>query len=104
MPIYYQFDIERVLREGEFDGRPINEPLKLRKATLQSIREGDPISFLTLSRICKAIGCQPGDIIAYLPIDEYVKFMEYKARLTDNPATANEIRLKAQLAKIQNLP
>lgn len=39
-------------------------------ATLQRIREGKNITMDTIASLCKALGCQPGDILEYVPDED----------------------------------
>ena len=38
----------------------------IESATLHRIRHDEPITTATLGRLCKIMGCQPGDLICYL--------------------------------------
>ena len=38
----------------------------LGSATLQSIREGRPISGSVIERLCEVFACQPGDLMRYV--------------------------------------
>ena len=37
------------------------------ESTLQNIREGKRITTDSIAALCKALGCQPGDILEYVP-------------------------------------
>lgn len=39
------------------------------EASIQSLRHGRPISWANLETICKKLGCQPGDVLEYVPDD-----------------------------------
>lgn len=38
----------------------------IESATLHRIRHDEPITTATLGRLCRIMGCQPGDLICYL--------------------------------------
>jgi len=37
------------------------------QSALQSLREGKSVTLDTISALCKALSCQPGDILEYVP-------------------------------------
>ena len=36
------------------------------QATLQSLKNDEPVSTETINVLCKVLGCQPGDIMEYI--------------------------------------
>lgn len=40
------------------------------EGALQSLREGKSVTMNTISALCKALECQPGDILEYIPDKE----------------------------------
>ncbi|MDR2606069.1 MAG: helix-turn-helix transcriptional regulator [Oscillospiraceae bacterium] len=40
------------------------------RATLQKLRQGEPVSWENISTICALLNCQPGDIMEYVPDEE----------------------------------
>jgi putative transcriptional regulator len=38
----------------------------INSGTLQRLREGKPITTTTITALCKALDCQPGDILEYV--------------------------------------
>ena len=40
------------------------------EASIQSLRDGRPVSWATLEMICKKLQCQPGDILEYVPDEQ----------------------------------
>ena len=66
MPIVYKINIlEELKAKGYHTGRLRREKL-LAEGTMQYLREGKPISFANLERICAMLEKQPGDIIEYI--------------------------------------
>jgi len=42
----------------------------LSPSTVDRIRNGQPINTTTIDTICRLCGCQPGDVLAYVPDQE----------------------------------
>lgn len=65
MPITYKIDVLDALKEKGWTTYKIRQEGKLNQHTLQKIREGQPISWASLEKICAILKCQPGDIFEY---------------------------------------
>ncbi|MGT2926072.1 helix-turn-helix domain-containing protein [Streptococcus cuniculipharyngis] len=68
--IVVNLDVElakKKMRSGE-----LAERIGITPANLSILKTGKAkaIRFSTLDAICKELGCQPGDILAYLPDDD----------------------------------
>lgn len=65
MPIYINLDI--VLEERGMKSNELAEAINLTTANLSILKTGKAkaIRFSTLETICKALDCQPGDILEY---------------------------------------
>jgi putative transcriptional regulator len=37
------------------------------ESALQNLRDGKSVTVETISNLCKTLGCQPGDIMEYIP-------------------------------------
>ncbi len=65
MPISYKklfhLLIDRNIKEGEF-----RKMAEISAPTLAKLRAGETITTEMISKICKALGCQPGDIMEYI--------------------------------------
>lgn len=70
MPIVYKVDIIKALKEAGYSTYRIRKEKILGEATLQKIRNGDPVSWENISVICRLLNCQPGDILEYVPDEE----------------------------------
>ncbi len=66
MPITYKIDIIAALKSAGYNTNTIRKEKLLSEGTLQSLREGKYISMDAISKICKLLGCQPGDILEYI--------------------------------------
>lgn len=58
-------DYKRFFKKGYNTNRLRKEKL-LAEGVIQSLREGNAISFVNLDKLCKLLDCQPGDIIEYI--------------------------------------
>lgn len=65
MPIAYKIDVLEALKEKGWTTYKIRQEGKLNQHTLQKIREGEPVSWINVEKICSILGCQPGDIFEY---------------------------------------
>jgi putative transcriptional regulator len=65
MPIYINLDI--ILEERGMKSNELAEAINLTTANLSILKTGKAkaIRFSTLEAICKALDCQPGDILEY---------------------------------------
>lgn len=66
MPIEYKIDVIAKLKEAGFSTYRIRKEKLLGEATLQKIRNGEPVSWENISTICMLLDCQPGDIMEYV--------------------------------------
>lgn len=70
MPITYKIDIIAALKWAGYNTNTIRKEKLLSEGTLQSLREGKYISMDAISKICKLLNCQPGDILEYVDDEE----------------------------------
>lgn len=66
MPIRYKGDILSKLKEAGFSTYRIRKDKLLGEFTVQKLRSGEPISWESISIICRLLNCQPGDIMEYV--------------------------------------
>lgn len=64
--------LSRILGERRMTQRKLAELGNLRTSTVHMIynEKAQRIDFDTLNRICKALGCQPGELMEYIPDTE----------------------------------
>jgi putative transcriptional regulator len=67
MPVTYKIDILAALKSAGYTTYKIRKEKLFGEATLQKIRKVEPISWENIATLCRLIGCQPGDIIEYVP-------------------------------------
>ena len=70
MSMRYKFDIISALREKGYRSTRIRNEKILSESTMQKFRTGEMVSTDNIERLCKLLGCQPGDIIEYIPDEE----------------------------------
>lgn len=70
MPIKYKIDVIAELKAAGYNTNTIRKQKLLSEGTLQSLRQGKYISMDTVSKICKLLNCQPGDIMEYVEEEE----------------------------------
>ena len=61
--------LDRVLADRKMRSKDLAERVGLTEANLSRIKTGriSAVRFSTLDAICRELGCQPGDILEYVP-------------------------------------
>ena len=67
MPIIYRIDVMAALKEKGYSSYKLRKEKLLGEATMTDIRKGQIVSLENLTRLCKLLECQPGDILEYVP-------------------------------------
>lgn len=62
-------DVIAKLKEAGYNTSTIRKNKIMGEAMLQKIRSGQMVLWATLETICSLLGCQPGDLIEYVPDD-----------------------------------
>ena len=70
MPIKYKINILAELKSAGYNTNRLRKEKLLSEGTIQSIREGRIVNASNLSKICKLLNCQPGDIMEYVEGEE----------------------------------
>ncbi|MDQ0158336.1 helix-turn-helix domain-containing protein [Alkalibacillus salilacus] len=67
-----RINIDVMLAKRKMSVTELSEQVGITMANLSILKNGKAkaIRFSTLENICKALNCQPGDIIEYLPDDD----------------------------------
>ena len=70
MPIIVNVDV--MLAKRKMSSGELAEKVGITQANLSILKTGKAkaVSFSTLSALCKAMNCQPGDLLEYKPGDE----------------------------------
>ena len=66
MPVKYRIDVLAALKDAGYSTYKLRKEKLLGDSALQQIREGVPVSWANLGRICELLNCQPGDILEYV--------------------------------------
>lgn len=66
MPISYEKLFELMKEKGMTTYRIRKEKI-ISENALTSMRAGKSVTMDTIARLCKALNCQPGDILEYVP-------------------------------------
>ena len=70
MPIQYKIDVLAALREKGYTQNRIREEKLIGQSYLTQLRHGELVSWKTIETICSLLGCQPGDLVEYIPTAE----------------------------------
>lgn len=65
--IVYKIDVMAALKSAGYSAYRLRHEKILGEFTMQKIRDGEPITWLVLGKICDILGCQPGDLIENVP-------------------------------------
>lgn len=69
MPLKYKVDVLSALKAKGYNTTRLRRESLLAEGVIQSLREGKPISWSNLEKICALLEMQPGDLLEYLPDD-----------------------------------
>ncbi len=67
MPLQYKVNVLTELKNKGYNPNRIRTEALLSQSTLQKLREGKGVSWDNIETLCRLIGCQPGELIEYLP-------------------------------------
>lgn len=70
MPMKYKFNIIAALREKGYRSTRIRDEKILSESTMQKFRTGEMVSTDNITRLCRLLECQPGDILEYIPDED----------------------------------
>lgn len=64
--------LDRMLTERKISSKELAERVGISQVNMSRIKTGkvSAIRFSTLDAICRALDCQPGDVLEYMPDDE----------------------------------
>lgn len=67
MPIKWRLPV--MMAEREMDYRQLADATGMHPGTISKLKNNlpDRIELTTLMRLCKALNCQPGDLLVYIP-------------------------------------
>lgn len=67
MALIYKINVLQALKENGYNTNRLRKEKLIAEASIQSLREGKPISWANLDKLCSLLNCQPGDIIEFVP-------------------------------------
>lgn len=78
MPIYIDLDIELAKRKMKLGELADQVGITIQNLSVLKAGRAKAIRFSTLAKICKVLGCQPGDLLRYSPegADDFLKDSE----------------------------
>lgn len=66
MGLRYKIDVIAALKSRGITTYTILREGLLSQSTVQKLRTGEGVSWSNLERLCRLLGCQPGDILEYV--------------------------------------
>lgn len=66
MPIAYKINVLEKLKDSGYSTYKLRKEKIMGEATIQKLRNNEPVSWENISIICKLLNCQPGDILEYV--------------------------------------
>lgn len=70
MPITYKIDVLQALKDKGYTSYKLRQEKLLGERVIQQLRDKSPVSWEVLTRLCKLLECQPGDILIYNPDEQ----------------------------------
>lgn len=70
MSLKYKIDVLAELKAMGYSTYRLRKEKLFGEATLQKIRNGEPVSWDNIETLCKLLNIQVGDIIEYIPDNE----------------------------------
>ena len=66
--------LDRMLAERKISSKELAERVGISQVNMSRIKTGkvSAVRFSTLDAICRALDCQPGDVLEYMPDDGFV--------------------------------
>lgn len=79
--IKYHPHLLSMLTDAGYSQKNMRKYKLISQSSLQSIREGKPLSLSTINVICNLLDCQPGDILRFELTEDDRRFLEDKLRI-----------------------
>lgn len=79
--IKYHPHLLSMLTDAGYSQKDMRKYKLISQSSLQSIREGKPLSLSTINIICNLLDCQPGDILRFELTEDDRRFLEDKLRI-----------------------
>lgn len=79
--IKYHPHLLSMLTDAGYSQKEVRKYKLISQSSLQSIREGKPLSLSTINVICFLLDCQPGDILRYELTEDDKRFFDDKLHI-----------------------
>lgn len=70
MPIIYKIDILEALKKAGYTTYRLRNEKIIGERVIQQLRQKELVSWKTIETVCSLLGCQPGDLVEYIPESE----------------------------------
>ena len=67
MPLRYKIDVLAALKEAKYSSYRLRKEKLLSESSIQQLRDGAPVSWEVIGRVCSLLGCDVGDILTFDP-------------------------------------
>lgn len=67
MPIIYKMDVLDALKKAGYTTYRLRNEKLMGERVIQQLRQKELVSWKTIETICSLLGCQPGDLVEYIP-------------------------------------
>lgn len=67
LPIIYKMDILDALKKAGYTTYRLRNEKLMGERVVQQLRQKELVSWKTIETICTLLGCQPGDLVEYIP-------------------------------------
>lgn len=67
MPMRFKINVLDALRDAGYNTNRIRRENIIPQGTLQHIRHGEPVGWVTIETLCELLHRQPGDLLEYVP-------------------------------------
>lgn len=67
MSLRFKIDVLAALKAVGYSSYKLTHEGLLSASTVQKLRDGQPLSWDNIHRLCELLNCQPGDILEYIP-------------------------------------
>ena len=70
MPINYKIDVLEALKKAGYTTYRLRNEKIIGERVIQQLRQKELVSWKTIETVCSLLGCQPGDLVEYIPESE----------------------------------
>lgn len=70
MPIKYKINVLAALKSAGYSTYKLRKEKIFNETVMQKFRDNELVTSENLALVCELLGCQPGDILEYVPEDQ----------------------------------